>query len=82
MANAHGDELLEALRQQAGCLYLSDLHTPACRKRLYRALAAIDARAHSAEAWRDAARYISGRQPQGHDAESVKNWLRASLADE
>ena len=64
----HEPDLLEHLAKLAGCIYLSDLHTPMCRDRLHHALQQTPAQAYPDEAWQEAACYILGRAARGDGA--------------
>lgn len=77
------NELLETLRQQVDCAYMSDLHTAACRAPLRAALQGLDAAAYGPEAWYGAARYIARRQPPAdQSAAEMQGWLCDHLSDE
>lgn len=58
--------LLDALSGQAGCTYLSDLHSlnDWQRLRLARGLERIPADAAGLQEWNDALEYLSGDPPQ------------------
>lgn len=54
-------ELLEYLREKAGCLYLSDLHTPSFRDRAVEEALALPPEDYSLDQWQEAARYLLER---------------------
>ena len=58
-------ELLEYLREKAGCLYLSDLRTQDFRERALEAALALPPDAYPFDQWQEAARYLLSRDDLG-----------------
>lgn len=74
--------LLEFLQLQAGCMYLSDLHTPSHFPRIQRALRKITPDHYALREWNDAVWYITGqpcRFVSPRDAaEYLAGWIQES----
>lgn len=68
-------ELLEDLREKAGCLYLSDLHSPLFRGKALGEALTLSPEAYSLVQWQEAARYLLDRE----DLTSVEQVRQALL---
>lgn len=69
-------ELLQLLADQAGCIFLSDLHDPDKIELLAEILPAFAGRTIHAMDWNDAVEYITGRTKQFGSPAAAKAFLR------
>ncbi|MEG2842470.1 MAG: hypothetical protein RR900_03200 [Ruthenibacterium sp.] len=67
--------LLDSLKEAAGCDYLSDLHSEIYQKAVWSALQKIDAECFTAKEWREAAQYLTQNPIDGATAQEIKNTL-------
>lgn len=76
MASDDLTALLSHLQSKSQCSYLSDLHNPFCAAALARAVRQTRLGSFTPEAWRDAARYMTGRDVEaGSPEETVARLL-------
>ena len=68
-------ELLGALSDLSGCLYLSDLRSVEFRTRLHWALSQTPAECRPEEEWREAVCYLLNRKPKAGSAEELRQIL-------
>ena len=69
-------ELLQLLADQAGCIFLSDLHDPEKIELLADILPALPAERYTLWAWTDAVEYIAGRTKRFESPAAAKAFLR------
>lgn len=69
-------ELLQLLADQAGCIFLSDLHDPDKIELLAEILPALPAERYTLWDWNDAVEYITGRTKQFGSPAAAKAFLR------
>lgn len=73
--------LLDMLSQQAGCMFLSDLHAEQMQRSLAKLLPEIDASKYPAAEWNEAVQYILGEPVQFTCAEEAKTYLEQALSN-
>lgn len=74
-------DLLEELQKSIGCQYLSDLHDPAHRMTLAKAILRIPAARYDLEAWVDAAQYMIGVELGCFNAVEARTEIIAKLSE-
>lgn len=72
--------LLDMLSQQAGCMFLSDLHAEQMQRSLAKLLPEIDASQYPAVEWSEAVQYILGEPVEFACAEEAKAYLEQALS--
>ena len=68
--------LLDFLAAKAGCMYLSDLHTPVYQCMVGSIIRQTDVEYFSLSEWNDAVKYISGESKQFPDKTKAAEYLQ------
>ncbi len=71
-------DLLEKIRQDLHCMYLSDLRFQPIATDALRLALTMEASSYSVEEWKDALSYIMNQEIGGSTVEEVKETARAS----
>ena len=74
-----GASLLDIIQKKAGCLYLSDVRTPAFRTAVKKAIESIAPESRSVREWNEAAYYILRRRRHFTSQGEIKNHILKNL---
>ena len=75
-------ELIERLKREAGCEYISDLHQARFAADVFRAVNAVPAEEYGDSDWEDALNYISGGAAKRAETGCARGALLNFLAEQ